>query len=164
MTAHTPRLPPEKPALDLICRLKGILKSPQHMGGESRESTFGGPFARSHARGGKYSASSTVGRYASEGGRLAEVGYCVITGSMDTISTANNAKVMEVVDTGRRRFSIEAKQRIVEESYCCGDPVTVVARRHGLFPGQLFGWRRLARQGALGALNPKMANTGLLRL
>ncbi|WP_213289037.1 transposase [Bradyrhizobium sp. sGM-13] len=85
----------------------------------------------------------------------------MITGSMDTIPTANNAKVMEVVDTGRRRFSIEAKQRIVEESYCCGDPVT---RRHGLFPGQLFGWRRLARQGALGALNPKMANTGLLRL
>ncbi len=30
----------------------------------------------------------------------------MITSSMDTISTANNAKVMEVVDTGRRRFSM----------------------------------------------------------
>ncbi|MGY3622121.1 IS66-like element accessory protein TnpA [Bradyrhizobium sp. USDA 10063] len=101
--------------------------------------------------------------YSSEGGRLAEVGYRMITGSMDTISTANNAKVMEIVDTGRRRrFSIEAKQRIVEESYCCGDPVSVVARRHGLFPGQLFGWRRLARQGTLAALNAKDGDYGFV--
>ncbi len=47
---------------------------------------------------------------------------------------------------GRRRsFTRAEKAAIVEESYAGGDTVCGVARRHGLTPQQLFGWRRLAR-------------------
>ncbi|TIS89718.1 MAG: hypothetical protein E5W83_25635 [Mesorhizobium sp.] len=41
-----------------------------------------------------------------------------------------------------------SKRRIVEESYVCGDSVSAVARRHGLFPAQLFAWRRAARESS----------------
>lgn len=46
----------------------------------------------------------------------------------------------------RRRFSDEDKARIVEETLAPGVVVSAVARRHGLSPQQLFGWRRQARQ------------------
>ena len=50
---------------------------------------------------------------------------------------------------GRRRsFTAAEKAAIVEESYAGGDSVCGVARRHGLTPQQLFGWRRLARLGS----------------
>lgn len=50
----------------------------------------------------------------------------------------------------RRRWPAEAKAAIVEESYTSGAPVSVVARRHGLIPQQLFTWRRQAREGVVG--------------
>jgi transposase len=37
---------------------------------------------------------------------------------------------------------------LIAESYENGETVSAVARRHGLTPQQLFGWRRHARQGA----------------
>ncbi len=44
---------------------------------------------------------------------------------------------------GRRRmWSEEDKARIVAEIVASGDSVSGVARRHGLSPQQLFGWRR----------------------
>jgi transposase len=47
---------------------------------------------------------------------------------------------------GRRRaWSRVEKARIVAESYESGETVSAVARRHGLTPQQLFGWRRTAR-------------------
>ncbi|SMF85762.1 transposase [Tistlia consotensis] len=49
----------------------------------------------------------------------------------------------------RRRWPEEVKARIVAESYCSESSVCAVARRHGLTPQQLFGWRRLARRGQL---------------
>jgi transposase len=50
---------------------------------------------------------------------------------------------------GRRRsWSADQKARIVAESHCGGETVCAVARRHGLTPQQLFGWRRHARQQA----------------
>lgn len=52
--------------------------------------------------------------------------------------------------TGRRRaWTAEQKAQIVAESYADGGIVTAVARRHGLTPQQLFGWRRQARRHAL---------------
>ena len=52
-----------------------------------------------------------------------------------------------ITGTGRRRrFSDEDKGRIVEETLAPGVVVSEVARRHGLSPQQLFGWRRQARQ------------------
>jgi transposase len=51
---------------------------------------------------------------------------------------------------GRRRaWSAEQKGEILAESYEGGEKVSAVARRHGLRPQQLFGWRREA-QGRLG--------------
>ena len=41
--------------------------------------------------------------------------------------------------------------RMVEETNQPGATVSLVARRHGIGPNQLFTWRRLAAQGALTA-------------
>jgi transposase len=52
-----------------------------------------------------------------------------------------------ITGTGRRRrFSDDYKTRIVEATLAPGAVVSEVARRHGLSPQQLFGWRRQARQ------------------
>jgi transposase len=50
---------------------------------------------------------------------------------------------------GRRRIWAPAqKAEILAESYESGETVSAVARRHGLTPQQLFGWRREARRRA----------------
>ncbi|WP_052341689.1 IS66-like element accessory protein TnpA [Salinarimonas rosea] len=51
--------------------------------------------------------------------------------------------------SGRRRWSDAEKGRIVRESFEPGAVVNEVARRHGITPQQLTGWRREARQGRL---------------
>src|SRR5712691_4118410 len=51
--------------------------------------------------------------------------------------------------TGRRRaWTAEQKARIISESCEGEESVCAVARRHGLTPQQLFGWRRQARRRA----------------
>nr|WP_255542485.1 transposase [Azospirillum sp. INR13] len=54
---------------------------------------------------------------------------------------------MEVItgDVGRRTWSPEEKARILAEAAVPGAVVSEVARRHGLRPQQVFGWRREAR-------------------
>jgi transposase len=53
----------------------------------------------------------------------------------------------------RRRWSWEAKARILEETMLPGANVSAVARSHGLNPQQLFAWRRKAiRSGAVAML------------
>ena len=49
----------------------------------------------------------------------------------------------------RRRWSDEVKGRIVAASYAPGAVVSEVARRHGISPQHLFGWRKAARAGLL---------------
>jgi len=49
----------------------------------------------------------------------------------------------------RRRWSDQAKGRIVAESYAPGAIVSEVARRHGISPQHLFAWRKAARAGVL---------------
>lgn len=49
----------------------------------------------------------------------------------------------------RRRWSDDAKGRIVAESYAPGAVVSEVARRHGISPQHLFAWRKAARSGVL---------------
>ena len=52
--------------------------------------------------------------------------------------------------SGRRRaWTPEQKAAILAESYESGDKVSAVARRHGLTPQQLFGWRRDAQRRAV---------------
>jgi transposase len=69
---------------------------------------------------------------------------------MDTVDNAITKPVrrLEVfTGTGRRRsFSGEDKARIIAEIVTSGDSVSGVARRHGLSPQQLFGWRRQLRE------------------
>ncbi|MBX4935218.1 IS3 family transposase [Rhizobium bangladeshense] len=51
----------------------------------------------------------------------------------------------------RRRWSTAEKLAIVQETYEPDVTVSIVARRHGIQPNQLFAWRKLAAQGALTA-------------
>src|SRR6187397_371557 len=71
---------------------------------------------------------------------------------MDTEHSAITEPVRRIevfTGAGRRRiWSAEDKARIVAESVTSGESVCAVARRHGLSPQQLFGWRRQARQPA----------------
>ena len=65
----------------------------------------------------------------------------------------SNSPVSEVL-TGpvrRRRWAASEKLAIVAETYEPGMTVSLVARRHGIAPNQLFGWRKLANHGALTA-------------
>jgi transposase len=69
---------------------------------------------------------------------------------MDTVDSAIGKPVrrLEVfTGAGRRRTWSEAdKARVVAEIEASGDSVSGVARRHGLLPQQLFGWRRQVRE------------------
>lgn len=52
----------------------------------------------------------------------------------------------------RRRWTVHEKQVMVEESNQPGMSVSVVARKYGIHPNQLFHWRKLRQQGALSAV------------
>jgi transposase len=59
-------------------------------------------------------------------------------------------RIEVITGTGRRRrWTTEAKARIVAESFSGNAPASEIARRHGIRPQQLFGWRREARTGHL---------------
>src|SRR5258708_28225424 len=66
-------------------------------------------------------------------------------------TTMSKVSRVEVMSSGaRRRWTLAEKRRIVAESYGGPGEVSATARRHGLSGGQLFTWRRLAREGRLG--------------
>ena len=44
----------------------------------------------------------------------------------------------------RRKWSKAAKDRIIEEACAPDANVSAIARAHGMFPTQLFRWRKLA--------------------
>jgi transposase len=76
--------------------------------------------------------------------------------------SAGDIRRIEVI-TGagrRRRWPAEVKARIVAESFSGDVTASEIARRHGIRPQQLFGWRREARAGHLapiGAAAPLFA-------
>src|SRR4051794_26166088 len=74
---------------------------------------------------------------------------------MDTVDNAITKPVhrLEVfTGAGRRQsFRDEDKARIVAEIATSGESVCAVARRHGLSPQQLFGWRRRLRESQVGS-------------
>ena len=69
-------------------------------------------------------------------------------------TTMSNAQRIEVI-TGverRRRWSVEEKMRLVEESSRSGMSVSYVARKHGVAPSQLFTWRKRMADGSREAI------------
>jgi transposase len=73
---------------------------------------------------------------------------------MDILTDTRQVRRLEVVDTGRRRrWSDEAKLRIVEESFSGSRQVSSTARRHGISNTLLFAWRKAYREGRLGEVS-----------
>ena len=62
----------------------------------------------------------------------------------------------------RRRWSEEAMAAIVAEASRPGASVSLVARRHGLHPNQVFTWRRELRQRAAPAAGVSFASVRLV--
>ena len=69
------------------------------------------------------------------------------------MSMTNPTDRVEIITSvqRRRRWTASEKVRIVEETFEPGMTVSLVARRHGVAPNQLFTWRRLVVEGALTA-------------
>ncbi len=49
----------------------------------------------------------------------------------------------------RRRFTPDQKKAIIEEAEQPGSSISIVARKYGINPSQVFKWRRLMQEGAL---------------
>jgi transposase len=74
---------------------------------------------------------------------------------MDRRRDSAQVQRLEVVELGRRRrWSAEAKLRIVEESFAGWRQASATARRHGISPSLLFAWRKIYRAGALVDVEP----------
>lgn len=76
------------------------------------------------------------------------------TGRSSGISSSHDRVVLARIDrmagpTGRRRWPVEVKGRLVAESYRTELSISEFARRQGLIPAQLFTWRRDAKVGKL---------------
>lgn len=71
-----------------------------------------------------------------------------VSGLEPTLEPSRSVRRLEIIDGigGRRRWSVDDKARILEETLAPGAVVSEIARRHGLTPQQLFGWRRAARR------------------
>src|SRR5215469_9770596 len=71
---------------------------------------------------------------------------------MPVSMTGKIDRVEVITSVRRRRWSVEEKTRIAQETYAPGMCVSLVARQHGIAPNQLFSWRRLYAEGALSAV------------
>ena len=78
-----------------------------------------------------------------------------------TVSMTNSSDRVEIITSvqRRRRWTAPEKVRMVEETFEPGMTVSLVARRHGVAPNQLFTWRRLVAQGSLTAAGRSGATT-----
>jgi transposase len=71
--------------------------------------------------------------------------------SRDDVWMADLDAVGGVAVPRRRRSAVE-RRRVVEETFEAGASVARVALKHGINANQLFQWRRLYRDGRLGAV------------
>src|SRR5262249_7698647 len=92
-------------------------------------------------------------RYSAEGYHLASVRHT-------TVSMSNPTDRVEIITSVQRRrgWTASEKVRIVDETFEPGMTVSLVARRHGVAPNQLFTWRRLVVEG--GADGRRQRRTG----
>lgn len=71
---------------------------------------------------------------------------------MDRRKDSAQVQRLEVVELGRRRrWTEEAKRRIVEESLVGRRQASAKARRYGISTSLLFSWRKAYREGTLAA-------------
>ena len=74
---------------------------------------------------------------------------------MDGRKDSGQVQRLEVVELGRRRrWTSEAKLRIVEESFAGWRRASATARRHGISTSLLVAWRKAYRAGTLVAAAP----------
>ena len=61
----------------------------------------------------------------------------------------NNPERIEVLSSiqRRRRYSLDEKMAVLAEAAQPGMSISYVARRHGISPSLLFGWRRRMSEG-----------------
>src|SRR5471030_3413751 len=52
----------------------------------------------------------------------------------------------------RRRYTAEQKMSVVQEAMAPGMTISYVARRHGISPSLIFGWRRRMSEGGKEAI------------
>lgn len=65
-----------------------------------------------------------------------------------TRHSANEYPAVELVTSvQRRRWTLDEKLRIVEESSLPGMSLSYVARKHGIAPSLLFRWKKLMSEG-----------------
>jgi transposase len=69
---------------------------------------------------------------------------------MDRRKDSAQVQRLDVVELGRRRrWTTEAKLRMVEESFAGWRQASATARRHGISTSLLFAWRKAYRAGIL---------------
>ena len=64
----------------------------------------------------------------------------------------------------RRRWSVEAKMALIEETLKPGANVSAIARQAGIAPAQLFGWRRKAMQAGVVQSEPHEQRRGFIEV
>ena len=79
-------------------------------------------------------------------------GSCPRRGIVDT---SNEMVSVRVAGAKKRRRSVEARRKIVEETLQPGASVARVARRHDVNANQVFHWRKLYREGSSEAPRPR---------
>lgn len=67
---------------------------------------------------------------------------------MSMTSSKESIQVITSVER-RRKWSVSEKQSIVQESFLPGMNFSLIARKHGINPSQLFKWRKLMDEGGL---------------
>ena len=76
---------------------------------------------------------------------------------MDTSVAANKTDRLGRRTGPRRKYPVEEKLRILEETRRPGTSIAEVARAHGVNANIVFGWRRLAQRGLLRASGAESA-------
>lgn len=69
-------------------------------------------------------------------------------------TSARGDRAVVIRSERRRRWSDEAKLRIVQETLVPGTITSLVARRHGIGTGQLYTWRKQMLAGAMSGFMP----------
>ena len=81
---------------------------------------------------------------------------------MTSLKDSFEVQRLEVVNTGRRRrWTLEEKLRIVQESCQGHRQVSATARRHDISPSLLFSWRKALGGACLGGVDEVRPSHGI---